>query len=499
MEPAKAPGRDHGGCDYYCWRLDYEDSSMTNEATPRTRKLLQSTSAPALEPQVQVPADVSSTPDTPLAIFLQAIGALRSANRRLRRRSKKQFGILCANIQRFRCRVPILVTGDGEIIDGHAIWEACKSLGHTTVATIVVDDLTSDEVRALRLSLNKIQDMSVWDEPALKLEFEDLFKNNPGLLAFTAFPTAEIDAYVGIGFGEPGNDDVPKTQPLVVSRLGDVWVFEGGHQLLCGDAGDKQSYDRLLGSVKISFVLTDPPYGCKIAGHVSRKHKEFVEGSGMTEEEALRFFEAFLACLVCYLADGAIVDTFVDGRGMLALMTALKSAGLKQAALCVWDKESGGMGSLYRQQTEFVVVSKWGSGSHINNVNLGKHGRNRTTLWSYPGLARFGHDRKQALEAHPTVKPVGLLTDAILDVSERGSVVFDPFVGSGSTLVAAHRTGRIGFGIELDPKYVDVAVRRMEKITGAPARLALTNQTFAEVANSRLNPESLAPTPQAQS
>ncbi len=166
-------------------------------------------------------------------------------------------------------------------------------------------------------------------------------------------------------------------------------------------------------------------------------------------------------------------------------MSAARGAGFTHLTTCVWDKGIGGMGSLYRQQVEFVLVMKRGTGRHINNVALGRHGRNRTTIWSAPGLNGFGRDRQEMLALHPTVKPVGLIADALLDTSHRGGLVLDPFCGSGTTLLASHRTGRIGHGIELDPSYVDVAVRRMEALTGSPASHAETGLTFAQEAERR--------------
>jgi DNA modification methylase len=186
-----------------------------------------------------------------------------------------------------------------------------------------------------------------------------------------------------------------------------------------------------------------------------------------------------------HVRNGAVVDLFIDYRGMYALMTAAREAGLQHLCTAVWDKQHAGMGGLYRHRAEFILVTKWGEAPHINNVQLGKHGRNRSTVWEAPGLAGFGRERSQALKAHATPKPVPLLADAILDTSERGGVVLDPFLGSGSLLLAAHRTGRVGVGIELDPRFVDVAVKRMETFTGEPARHLETGLTFAELTERR--------------
>ena len=391
-----------------------------------------------------------------------------------------------ANIDRFGC-IAVVPTRRSEIIDGHAIVEACRRLD-VPVPTVAVDDLSEPEVKALRLSLNKLAEQSVWDPEALAATFDELFQLDPDLLGFTGFAMPAIDqllAGVGIGADTDQDDDAVALSTTPVSRLGDQWLFAGGHKLLCANSRDPASYAALLGGERVQMLASDPPYGCAITGHVSKTHGEFVEGSDMSEAEALAFFDGFLRPAVARLQDGAIVQLFIDWGGMYPLQTAMRAAGLVQKALCVWDKGAGAMGSLYRQQAEFVIVAKWGAAPHINNVELGKHGRNRTTVWQAPGLAQFGKGRQEALALHPTVKPVGLVADMLLDTSRRGGVVLDPFCGSGTTLIAAHRTRRLGRGIELDPAYVDVAVHRMEAATGAPARLASTGQSFAEVAAAR--------------
>ncbi len=429
---------------------------------------------------------VTTTANRGLTIVREPIDRLRLADRKLRKPGKGQVEAAVAAITRLDFCPPLLVTADGEIIDRPEWFEACQILGRETVATICVDDLSKAEIKALRLALLKIPERATWDMEALAAELEELLAFDPTLLAVTGFTMAEIDiALAGFAPDMDDIDDVPAPSGPVVSRLGDLWTFAGGGKLLCGNAREAASYRTLLGAGCAEMVLTDPPYGCKVKGHVSRRHREFIEGSGMNEAESLVFFQSSFEAMTPHLIDGAILDVFIDHAGMFPLMQAVRNVGLQQKALVVWDKGAGGMGSLYRQQTEFVLVTKWGSAPHINNVELGKNGRNRTTLWSAPGLAQFGKDRKEALAGHPTCKPVGLLFDALLDTSRPGGIVLDPFAGSGSTLLAAQRARRLGRAIELDPAYVDVAVRRMEKLTGQPARHAKTGLTFAETAAQR--------------
>lgn len=422
-----------------------------------------------------------------LEITYQNTHVLLPSTRRVRRRKRGQIEQIAANIAANGCLVPILVTGLGEVIHGEAILESCKRLGLATVPTIIVDHLAKHEVRALRIWLNKSAENSTWIPEALALEFQELLKVDPGTLGLTGFSMPEVEYVLRSSLNphldEPTNISPP--QPSPISRNGDLWVFDGKHKLLCTTARVQESYVRVLGSERVQMVFTDPPFGCKINGHVSQSHGEFVEGSDMNESEAVAFFESFLTHMVAHLADGAIIDMCIDARSMFALQTAQRKVGLHQKDICVWDKGNAGMGSLYRHRVEFVVVSKWGSASHINNVQLGRYDRNRTTLWEAPGYAQFGPDRDEALALHPTVKPVGLVADALLDTSNHGGIILDPFCGSGTTLVACHRTGRVGRGIELDPIYVDVAIRRMEAATGAPARLAENGLTFAEVARER--------------
>lgn len=422
-----------------------------------------------------------------LEITYQNMEALRPAPRRVRRRERGQIDQIAANINANGCLVPILVTAAGEVIHGQATLDACKRLGHRTVPTIIVDHLDHNEVRALRIWLNKSAEKSTWIPEALALEFQDLLKVDPDIIGLTGFTMPQVE-YVLRSSLNPHVDEPTDISPLQsspISRHGDLWVFEGDHKLLCTTARAQESYGTLLGSERVQMVFTDPPFGCKITGHVSHSHGEFVEGSGMDESEAVAFFESFLTPMVEHVADGAIVDICIDARSMFALQTALRKVGLNQKDICVWDKGNGGMGSLYRHSVEFVLITKWGSASHINNVQLGRYDRNRNTLWEAPGYAQFGPDRDEALALHPTVKPVGLVADALLDTSNHGGIILDPFCGSGTTLVACHRTGRVGRGIELDPIYVDVAIRRMEAATGTPARLAENGLTFAEVARVR--------------
>ncbi len=458
--------------------------------------------APLVALAEQTPPIVAERSRLRLITVERSVDSIHQSDHRVRRRGKRQLDKTIASVKRFGLLFPILIKADGEVIKGHGVLEAAKALGHRSVPTVVIDHLNDAEVRAVRVALNQISRLGEWDLDSLKAEFEFLFEVDPSLVQFTGFEMPAIDALLapsfGLGAGDPA-DDLPEVAlKAAISCLGDLWIC-ADQKLLCGNARSPESYHRLIGAEKVQMLFTDGPYGCGIQGHVSRKHGEFVEGSGLSQKEVLAFYSDFLTTVRESLQNGALVYLCIDARSMASLLNAVSSANLEQKELCVWDKQAGGMGSLYRHQAEFVVVAKYGRDSHINNVQLGKHGRNRTTIWSYPGLAQFGPGRAQALAMHPTVKPVGLVADAILDASLPGGVVLDPFSGSGTTLIAAQRTRRRGCAIELDPKYVDIAVQRLEKFTGQLARHADTGLTFDETAQQRQQEQGQVSSPASSS
>jgi DNA modification methylase len=235
------------------------------------------------------------------------------------------------------------------------------------------------------------------------------------------------------------------------------------------------------------LVLTDEPYNVPIAGHVTGgAHREFVMASGeMSETEFAGFNEAWIAASLAHLVEGGVLGTFIDWRGLPVVQGAAARQGLAALNLVVWAKTNAGMGSLYRSQHELLPLYKKGGGPHVNNVALGRKGRWRSNVWTYAGASSLGSDARRGLQDHPTVKPVAMLEDALLDLTHRGEVVADPFLGSGSTLVAAERTGRRCFGVELDPAYVDLICRRYEEITGTPVALEGTGETLEALARRR--------------
>ncbi|MEJ1937249.1 DNA methyltransferase, partial [Nostoc sp. NIES-2111] len=307
------------------------------------------------------------------------------------------------------------------------------------------------------------------------------------------FTTPEIDLVIHEAAdknqkaAEPEREDLLPGLPHgpVTSRLGDLWQL-GKHRLICADATDEAAIARLMDGKQVRMVLTDPPYNVKIKGFVSGlgkvKHREFAMASGEMDDAAFReFLVKATKTAVAHLVDGGLLYGFIDWRGLAIYHAALTDCGLSQVNLAVWNKLTGGMGSLYRSQHELCVISKNGTAPHINQVQLGSNGRYRTNVWDHPGMASFGKGRDESLSMHPTVKPVGLLVEAIKDVTDIGDIVVDTFLGSGSTLIAAQKCHRVCYGSELDPIYADAIIRRFETLTGIEAVHIETGLTFAQM------------------
>lgn len=418
---------------------------------------------------------------------------LRPYARNARTHNERQVALIAQSIETFGFTNPIIADEDGTIIAGHGRWEAARLLGLTTVPVLRSRHMTAEKVKAYRIADNKLAELSGWDMELLKLDFAEL--NSLELdfsIEITGFEHAEIDVMLdtpvkseGDGPSDPLDADVPEPPANPVSRPGDLWIM-GEHRLLVGSSLDSASFEMLMAGNKATMVFQDAPFNVPIRGHVSGlgkvKHREFAMASGeMTRTQFQEFNATNLKAITPHLVDGAILAMCMDWRGSLTLQLAMEEAGLDLINLAVWVKSNGGMGSLLRSQHELVFIAKHGKASHINNVQLGRFKRYRTNVWKYPGVNTFGRGRMEQLTAHPTPKPVPLVADAIRDVSHRGQIVLDSFMGSGTTILAAERTGRIAYGIDIDPGYVDVSVARWVAMTGLEARLESTGQSFAEV------------------
>jgi 16S rRNA G966 N2-methylase RsmD len=430
-----------------------------------------------------------------MAVELRPVAGLRANPGNARTHSDRQISQLAASIRTFGFLNPILVDEQGMVLAGHGRLAAARLLGLDEVPVVQVTHLTPAHKRALVLADNRLAELAGWDRNLLKIELAELSTLDLDFeVEITGFDTVEIDRLLQVGIEEAQPDPADDIPPVdigrdPVTRLGDVWCL-GRHRLMCGSALERTSYAQLLQNERAQMVFTDPPYNVPIKGHVSGKgrhqHSEFVMGCG--EMSAVEF-TAFLADAVQLMAqhsrDGAIHFICMDWRHQGELLRAgLPTYGTPKN-LCVWVKDNAGMGSFYRSRHELVFVFKVGAAPHINNFGLGERGRYRTNVWEYPGVNTFGATRDADLAMHPTVKPVALVSDAIRDCSQRAGIILDPFGGSGTTLIAAERTGRHARLLELDSRYADVIVRRWQAFTSEPACLAETDQSFAEVSKAR--------------
>lgn len=419
-----------------------------------------------------------------------AIATLRSARRRLHKSNEAHITGIKKSIGAFGVCRPVLISSERRIIDGHDVVEAARRLSMQSLPCIIVDHLSSDEQRLLAIALNRLPQNAEWDLEALTIELTELAALDLDIpLEVTGFSTAELDIILMDDEAES-----PETAALElaagaapVSRLFDVWVL-GQHRLLNGDALQGDDYDRVLGSERARLCLTDVPFNVAIKNNVTRgDHREFVMASGeMSDEEFADFNAAWMQLVKLRTVDGGMIATFIDWRGVGLILNVGARLGLNLINLIVWNKTNAGMGSLWRSKHELLPVFKVGTAPHVNNVELGKHGRWRSNVWDAPGASSLGSDSRDGLKLHPTVKPVALLEDALADVTHRGDIVLEPFVGSGSTMMACERMGRRCRGLELDPLYVDVAIRRWQDATGREARLEETGETFAEVTRRRV-------------
>lgn len=410
-----------------------------------------------------------------------------------RTHNDKQLAKLKACIQKFGFTVPPIVDESGTILSGHGRVQAAIELKLDTIPVRILSGLTEAQKRAYVIADNKLGQLSGWDENLLKQELF-LLSETDFEIELTGFSTAEIDVMFDDGSADADTADpddcLPEKLPSrPISQLNDLWIL-GHHHLLCGNALDGESYSMLLQDQLAQMVITDPPYNVPISGHVCGngkvQHTEFAMASGeMSEQEFTSFLNTAISHLHTFSQDGAIHFYFMDWRHIRELQDAAQPLFGPMRQLCVWVKDNGGMGSFYRSQHELVFVFKKGEAPHINNFELGQHGRYRTNVWNYPGVNTLTGKNFELLSLHPTVKPVGLIADAIRDCSHRKGIVLDPFAGSGTVLLAAERTGRYARAIELDPKYVDVAIMRWQQMTGKQAVLGQSGLSWSEVQQQR--------------
>jgi DNA modification methylase len=427
-----------------------------------------------------------------LSIQYQPLTALRPHPNNSRKHPKRQIRQLAANIQQFGFTSPILVDSGNTVIAGHARCEAAKQAGMNRVPTIRLQDLSPDQVRALMIADNRLTETADWDFSILAIELQHLGSLEDFDISLTGFELPEIDFIIdGSSEKAAEPDEVIDFDGFpAVTRNGDGWTL-GGHHLICGSSLQESTFRTLMGRRRANVVFADPPYNVRIDGNVCGKgsihHREFAMASGeMNEAEFVQFLTTSLGMLALFSTPGSAHFICMDWRHAGELLEAAKRCDEELLNMCVWVKTNGGMGSLYRSQHELVFVVRNGKGRHRNNIQLGRYGRNRTNVWNYPGVNTLSKIDEQGklLALHPTVKPIALVADALLDCSIRGELVLDGFLGSGTTLLAAERVGRRCYGIEIDALYVDVAVRRWQSLTGEHA-IHQSGKSFEDLTESR--------------
>jgi DNA modification methylase len=411
-----------------------------------------------------------------------------------RRHTRTQIRKLAASIATFGFNAPILVDRQGNIIAGHGRYEAARLLALKKIPVIYLDHLSEAQALAYMLADNKLSDLSVWDDAVLALHLKELSELALDFDFETiGFELPEVDFRIqSLASSEEVDraDEFNIVDGPAVSKPGDLWLPDE-HRVYCGSALEAGSYDAIRAAERAAGVFTDPPYNVKIHGNAcglgAIKHREFAMAAGeMTPEEFTLFLTKILTLICAHATPGATIYVCMDWRHISELLAAGHASGCETLNVCVWVKSNGGMGSYYRSRHEFIFVFRNGSAPHLNNVQLGRFGRNRTNVWHYPGANSFPRKgRRNHLDLHPTVKPIAMVADAILDSTNLRDIILDPFLGSGTTLLAAERTGRRCHAIELDPLYVDTAILRWEKLTGRPARHA-SGRTFAEVRDERV-------------
>jgi DNA modification methylase len=431
-----------------------------------------------------------------MEVALVAVAKLRPYPKNARTHSKKQIRQIAASIREFGFINPVLTSDDDEIIAGHGRVEAAKHLQMPSVPTVRLSHLTPEQRRAYVIADNKLALNAGWDFDLLAEELQALVDLNFDV-EITGFSQTEVDLVLDEAQESAPDhrgdsaDEIPfiADSTSAITRSGDLWEL-GRHYVLCGDARDAQSFDSLLVGERVDLVFTDPPYNVPIDGHVCGlgriRHREFAMGAGEMSREA---FTAFLRTTLGHAAarcrSGAIAFVCMDWRHLGELLAAGEAVFSELKNVCIWNKTNGGMGSFYRSKHELVFVFKAGDAPHTNNFGLGDTGRHRTNVWDYPGVNSLRAGRREELAMHPTVKPVALVADAIRDCSRRDELVLDPFGGSGTSLIAAHKTGRRARLIEYDPAYCDQILRRFQHVTGKQARLAATGEAFEVVAEAR--------------
>ena len=428
-----------------------------------------------------------------LAIQYMPVSRLKPSPRNARTHSKRQLRQLENSIRANAYVTPLIVDEDDMVIAGHGRLLAAKSMQLESLPVIVLDGLSDIQKRSLMLADNKIAANAGWDRETLAKELGELIVIEDLDISLTGFETPEIDQIL-FDYSADVADQCPETPAIPISQPGDLWNL-GPHRLLCGDARSPADIATLCGPDLAAMAFLDPPYNVRVAGIVGRgsvKHEEFAMASGeMAPEQFRAFLELTLGNAAGVSKDGAVHFVCMDWRHIEDLMAAGRSTYGKALNVIAWVKSNGGQGSFYRSQHELIGVFRVGQAANVNNVELGRHGRNRSNVWEYAGVNSFGKGRLDDLKSHPTVKPVAMIVDAIRDCTKQHDIVLDTFAGSGTTLIASERIGRHARCLEYLPAFVDVAIRRWQAFTGKDAVHSETGEVFDEMVDRPRSPSEL--------
>ena len=425
--------------------------------------------------------------NAPLNTEYLPISALKPMPGSPRQHPKSQIRALTKSFEAFGQVLPILIDADCRIISGHAQWEVAQCLAMSDVMTMRIEHLNEPQIKALMVALNRLGDLSKWDEPALSTILLDLYALDLDFdIEATGFAEIEIELRIeGLDEKTDDTDDtILVASGPTVTQLGDLWQL-GNHRLLCANALEQPIWSQLMGDEHAALVVTDPPFNVPIDGHVSGlgkyKHREFEMAAGeMSEAEFTEFLRSAMAHAHRWSAPGSVHYWAMDWRHSLEISSAGKAIYERYLNMAVWAKNQPGMGSFYRSQHELFFIFAKGGGAIRNNVQLGLFGRSRSNLWNYPSAASLARTAEEGnpLALHPTVKPLALICDILLDASTKGDIVVDPFGGSGTTLIAAEKLGRKARLIELDPAYCDTILRRWQRWSGETAFRVTDGMSF---------------------
>jgi DNA modification methylase len=382
---------------------------------------------------------------------------------------------MAGSINQFGFKIPILARSDGEIVDGHLRLKAAQKLGMEEVPVILCDEWTKAQVKAFRLMVNRSVTWAEWDQELVALELEELRAVDFDL-DLTGFDSVEIDAFL---FGTENEDgqaaDVPELPQQAITQLGDVWIC-GEHRVLCGDSTSPEAVANLLGSAKPVLMVTDPPYGVDY-DPIWRERA----GLGQQRQTGTVANDQKVDWTAAYLLfPGDVAYVWHAGVHAAEVAAGLEAAGFRIRSQIIWAKQHF---ALSRGDYHWQHEPCWYAVRQGQTANWCGD-RTQSTLWQVANLNPFGGSQEEAT-GHGTQKPMELMRRPILNNSARGDVVYDPFLGSGTTLIAAHEVDRTCFGMDIDPRYVDVAVRRWQKLTGQAAVLASDGRTFDQVTEAR--------------